>query len=333
MKVKLINYTDDALDLLLYTKFTRLSSENEDAMDIIKSWSHEKKMEELDYMLGTIESSWEFVTYIFSISEVSRAFTHQLVRTRGEEKTEVSYAQQSQRTVSMEGFGTVVPKEIKNNEDRLRVWEIGMHNINDLYQKLREMGVAPQDARGVLPTNVETQIIVKLDLRTISHMMEERLCTRTQGEYQEVAKLMRAEIIRVHPWAEKFMQCYCCKKGVCRFPNYHNCPIKGIIFDPRTGLRWMDSDEYDCKNPILLDRMKENSEDSKRPATIEEIKWAWNKMNSEGGFEAIPISMKDGRGVEVSKRVWVTNGSTDLCVEDPESFLIKNPSWWKGVSV
>lgn len=331
MKVKLINYTEDALDLLLYTKFTRLSSDNEDAMNIIKSWSDEKKYKELEYMLGTIESSWEFITYIFSISEVSRAFTHQLVRTRGEEKTEVSYAQQSQRAVSMEGFGNIVPKEIKNNEDRLKVWEVGMNNINELYQKLRRMGVAPQDARGVLPTNVETQIVVKLDLRTISHMMAERLCTRTQGEYQDVAKLMRDEILKVHPWAENFMQCYCCKVGVCRFPNYHNCPIKGIIFNPKTGLRWIDSDEYDCKTPIILDRMKSDPDD-KRPATISEIKWAWDKMNSEGGFEAIPASMKMDSS-DISVREWVTNGTSNLCVEDSDKFLSKNPTWWKGVTI
>lgn len=292
MNVKLINYTVDALDLLLYTKFTRLSTENEDAMDIIKSWSQEKKQKELDYMLGTIESSWEFITYIFSISDVSRAFTHQLVRTRGEEKTEVSYAQQSQRTVSMEGFGSIVPKEIKNNEDRLKVWEVGMHNINELYQKLREMGAAPQDSRGVLPTNVETQIIVKLDLRTISHMMTERLCTRTQGEYQDVAKLMREEILKVHPWTENFMQCYCCKVGICRFPNYHNCPIKGIMFNPETGVKWSDSSEYNCERPITLGRMKDDSDWAQRPATIEEIKWAWTQMNNQGGFEAIPDMQK-----------------------------------------
>ena len=42
--------------------------------------SDEQKEEELKYVFGTIGSSWEFVDYIFLITDVSRAFTHQAVR-------------------------------------------------------------------------------------------------------------------------------------------------------------------------------------------------------------------------------------------------------------
>ena len=88
MKVKLINYTDDAKNLLLFTKNTRLMNV-ENAYDAIKKWPDEKKQGELDYMLRTIKSSWEFVEYTFDIRDVTRAFTHQFVRTR-----QASYAQQ-----------------------------------------------------------------------------------------------------------------------------------------------------------------------------------------------------------------------------------------------
>ena len=107
MKVKLINYTSDAKNLLLFTKNTRLMNED-NAYDKIKEWSEDKKQAELDYMLNTIKSSWEFVDYVFDIREVTRGFTHQFVRTR-----QGSYAQQSQRTVDMQGFGYYVTEEIE----------------------------------------------------------------------------------------------------------------------------------------------------------------------------------------------------------------------------
>ena len=51
-KVKLVNYTSDAKNLLLFTKNTRLF-DHDDSFDEIKNWSDEKKQEELDYMLKT----------------------------------------------------------------------------------------------------------------------------------------------------------------------------------------------------------------------------------------------------------------------------------------
>lgn len=291
MKVELINYTQDARELLLLTKLTRLSNESgaKALLAEIKNWTDEKKNSELAYMLRTIESSWEFVIYTFAISGISRSFTHQLVRTRGEEKTDVSYAQQSQRTVPMSGFEYVRPKSIEVEPQRLEHWINSMQKINELYQEQLEMGTPVQDARDLLPNGVHTQIICKFDLRTLNHMMSERMCCRTQGPYQEVAKLMRKEILEVHPWVEDFLQCYCVDKGICRFPNFNECPIKGIVFNPDSRKRFMDSENYNATDPIIPERMRnDDSEDSQLPADRKEVKWAWNEMNNRGGFSAIP---------------------------------------------
>ena len=101
MEVRLINYTKDAVDTLLYTKSTRLELGKE-TENKIKAMSEEEKMAELDYMSKTVPSSWEFVDYIFEIRGVSRAFTHQFVRTRTG-----SYAQQTMRMLNMENFDFV----------------------------------------------------------------------------------------------------------------------------------------------------------------------------------------------------------------------------------
>jgi flavin-dependent thymidylate synthase len=172
---------------------------DDDAYSQIAEWPNEKKQEELDYMLQTIRSSWEFIDYTFNIRDVSRGFTHQFVRTR-----QASYAQQSQRTVDMSGFGYYTPPRIAENEVAKALYDKAMADINDSYQALREI-VPAEDARGVLPTNIHTNIVAKFNLRTLSEMAKSRLSPRAQGEYQEVFKLMVSEVVAVHPWAEPFL--------------------------------------------------------------------------------------------------------------------------------
>ena len=198
MKVKLVSYTSDAVNLLLFTKNTRLMNDD-DAYDKISQWDEDKKKAELDYMLNTIRSSWEFIDYVFDVRDVTRGFTHQFVRTR-----QASYAQQSQRTVDMFGFSYYVPERIENNPEALEAYDNAMTDISDAYQKLREF-VPAEDARGILPTNIHTNIVAKFNLRTLSEMAKSRLSPRAQGEYQQVFKLMVKEVVNVHPWAEPFL--------------------------------------------------------------------------------------------------------------------------------
>tara|TARA_R100001086_G_scaffold200458_1_gene116689 strand:+ start:1237 stop:1884 length:648 start_codon:yes stop_codon:yes gene_type:complete len=199
MKVKLINSTSDAVNLLLFTKNTRLMND-EDAYEKVSKWDDEKKQAELDYMLQTIRSSWEFIDYTFDIRDVSRGFTHQFVRTR-----QASYAQQSQRTVDMVGFTYYTPERIYKDETANVIYDDAMRMINEKYQELRSLGIPAEDARGVLPTNIHTNIVAKFNLRTLSEMAKSRLSPRAQGEYQNVFKLMVKEVVRVHPWADPFL--------------------------------------------------------------------------------------------------------------------------------
>ena len=199
MKIQLVNYTKDAKNLLLFTKNTRLMNE-EGAYEEIENWTEDKKQDELDYMLQTIKSSWEFIDYTFEIRDVTRAFTHQFVRTR-----QGSYAQQSQRTVDMSGFDYYTPPRIEADSEAKQEYDKIMKQINESYQLLRATGVPAEDARGVLPTNIYTNIVAKFSLRTLHEMAKSRLSPRAQGEYQEIFKAMVQCVIKVHPWAEPFL--------------------------------------------------------------------------------------------------------------------------------
>lgn len=212
MKVTLIDYQPDALELLIFTRATRLKVVKS-KQDIYK-WTEQQKLDELAKIKGTIKSSWEFVTYIFSIEGVSRNFTHQLVRTRTQ-----SYAQESLRAVDASENGVY---NLGLNES----YDDAVHTSLACYQEQIEQGVPIQDARGCLPTDILTNILVKTDLRTLHETALTRLCVRTAGEYQDVFKQMKAAVVDVHPWAESFINVACVQTGVCCFPRYIECPIQ-----------------------------------------------------------------------------------------------------------
>lgn len=272
MKVELISYTPDARELLLYTKQTRLQSECV-SLDDISQWPEDKKSAELDYMLKTIQSSWEFVDYVFSVTGVSRAFTHQFVRTRT-----ASYAQESQRAVDKADFGFVFPEEI-SDQHKVEMIEGTLSYIKSEYNFLADAH-SVQVARSVLPTNTETSIIGKFNLRTLSDMAKVRLCTRTQGEYQDVFRKMRAKVLDVHPWAEPFIRVYCAAVGVCCFPNYEECPIKPGIFNPENGGIHIDESDVSVQMGITQFGRSELMF-GKKPLTKEEIQERWESTRYE----------------------------------------------------
>lgn len=230
MKVSLISHTQDALDLLLFTKQTRLKM-SAGLIDEVKAWPEEKKQSELAYMLNTIKSSFEFVDYVFMIEGVTRAFTHQLVRHR----VGTAFAQQAQRVIDASGFDYMEPDAVCDcsNEQAHITYRNAMDQINESYGKLIDLGVNPQDARGVLPTNICTNIVFKANLRTLSGMCAERLCVRAQGEFQNVMRAIRDAVLEVHPWADKLLRVHCAQTSTCCFNNPNTkCPIKPFTLDP-----------------------------------------------------------------------------------------------------
>jgi flavin-dependent thymidylate synthase len=237
MKVSLLSYTPDALELLLFTKQTRLKM-SPGGLDAIKAWPVAEKIKQLEYMRNTIQSSWEFVDYVFIVEDVTRAFTHQIVRHRHN-----SYAQQAQRAVDMSGFEFVTPQSVRDFDDKFGgsnaqiVWDDAMAAIDYAYTKLVDVGIPAQDARGVLPTNICTNIVIKANLRSMHDMALKRLCVKAQGEAQDVFRAMRDAVIEVHPWADPFIRVHCATYGTCMFPTYpvDKCPAKPHVYDPNTG--------------------------------------------------------------------------------------------------
>lgn len=205
--VELIDYTGagakdparHAAEVLVFTKQTRLQM-TPTLMDEICGWEDDRILEELTYMANTIPSSWEFVEYKFLINNVTRGFTHQFVRTRTG-----SYAQQTMRVLNVEGWTYGTGPTIENSPALQEEYDEHMNQTAASYNWLIEMGAKIEDARGVLPTNIHTNIVAKFDLRSLADVARKRASSRTQGEYRDVLDMMLAEVQRVHPWTSMFI--------------------------------------------------------------------------------------------------------------------------------
>ena len=199
MKVTLINCTPNPVETLIFTKQTRLNM-GAARWDEVMALSYEEKMNEIAYMADSIPSSWEFVDFIFAIEGVSRGFTHQFVRTRTN-----SYAQQSMRVTDMGGFQFTTGPGIQESAGLRLEYSGAMQAISSMYNKLLEMGAPIEDARGILPTNIATNIVAKINLRTLSDMARSRTGGRTQSEYRDVMDEMINCVLDDHHWTGHFL--------------------------------------------------------------------------------------------------------------------------------
>jgi len=151
----------------------------------------------------------EHNVFVFYISGISRSCSHQLVR-----KRIASFSQQSQRYVSAENFGYVIPDSIEKSIFAGEYKEAVRQNL-DLYQKMIESGITKEDARYVLPNSTTTQLIVSMNAHSLVDFFVRRICTRSQWEIRKLAEKMLDEVKKVAPIIFKDLGAYCDFYGYC----------------------------------------------------------------------------------------------------------------------
>jgi len=171
-------------------------------------------------------SPLEQVWFEFAISGVSRAFSHQLVRHR----IGISFEQQSQRYVAFKGgeFPHTVPDTVRKAgfADKM---EQAFADLGRLYQEMLDAGVPAEDARFLIPNAAQTNFKITVNLQSLLHICDLRLCTRAQWEFRKVASLMRAEVNRPFPELARYLQPKCGERrmGYCdeKYEDWQRCPI------------------------------------------------------------------------------------------------------------
>ncbi|MHB8577164.1 MAG: FAD-dependent thymidylate synthase [Dehalococcoidia bacterium] len=171
-------------------------------------------------------SPLEQVWFEFTISGVSRAFSHQFVRHR----VGISFEQQSQRYVVYKKgrFPYTVPETVRAAGFGDRFEEL-MTEIGGFYEEMVSAGVPGEDARFALPNATNTNFKITINFAALLHVGDLRLCTRAQWEFRRVVSMMRAEVYRRFPELARQVQPKCGERrmGYCdeSLEAWQACPI------------------------------------------------------------------------------------------------------------
>ena len=120
----------------------------------------------------------------------NRGFTHELVRHRL-----CSYAQESTRycNYSKDKYGSEItfikPPNFDNwNNIAKSCWMNGMENAEMNYLEMIRVNCKPQEARGVLPIDVKTEIIITANLREWRHIFKLRTSSKAHPSMQQLMR-------------------------------------------------------------------------------------------------------------------------------------------------
>ena len=134
------------------------------------------------------ESVLEHVTWTFLISNISRAFTHQIVRHR----VGFAYSQLSQQYHDEEDARFVIPPHLESVPEAMEAWSKAVAATKEGYAAINrllrqsEFGSAEDldrkelnrairsAARSVLPNATETKIVITANARALRHLFEVR---------------------------------------------------------------------------------------------------------------------------------------------------------------
>lgn len=208
-------------------------------------------------------SPLEQVHFEFGISGVSRAFSHQFVRHR----VGISFEQQSQRYVTYKdgAFPFTTPKTVEKAGLGAEM-EALFDDVGRLYEKMVASGVPAEDARFLLPNATNTNFKITVNLASLLHICDLRLCTRAQWEFRRVAALMRAEVMRVAPDLGRYLQPKCgeLRMGYCDedYDAWAACPIgrkrphKQELFDLYNAYRRGELNDLDSQDFAIIEQQQ-----------------------------------------------------------------------------
>ena len=210
IKVVLVSHTPDPINAM-YTFIKSTWG------DLITNYDKIEVPEMLETVMHALTGksfagqTMELVQYTFAISNVSRACTHQLVRTR----VGAGYGQQGGRDNNWGDFDFRMPDTVHRNEKLRMHWETVVDAINEAYKAAVEAGVPFQDARFIAPIGIQTNIVETINLRALSALCAARTVNVMQWEINTVTRMMRDEVQKVHPYFAPVLRAMCEKVGRC----------------------------------------------------------------------------------------------------------------------
>lgn len=221
MKVSLIASTNEPLDSICTA--IAIMKEKEPVNYVFGLSITEKQNMVKEMLKSRLIGALEFATFEFILEDVTRAFTHQLVRHRT-----FHFAQQSMRFFNA-----------RTSEFRMPVVDIDkqarIHNTVEMirasYNILIEEGCPTEDARSILPTNICTKIMFGATFRGLLELAEVRMCRQTQGEFREAMICIKDLVSSRDEFLGSLLVEACQRSGKCEFKSVYDrpCPIEKTL--------------------------------------------------------------------------------------------------------
>jgi thymidylate synthase (FAD) len=217
MKVKLLRVTKEGINLVAEAARMSDASLTQSSEEIVGL------ITDNDY-----SSVLEHIYFTFDVSEISVALSRELLEHRI-----ASHTARSTRYMEENGFDYYVPKELerKGKEEEAGIYTEAMKNANEAYKKLRELGIAREQARYVLPLALHTHYVVTMNVRSLINFFLLRLCVRASPEIRELAMRMYKLCLEEYPEIFSRIWCRGFTLGVCPENEVRpdECPFKKLV--------------------------------------------------------------------------------------------------------
>ena len=156
---------------------------------------------------------------IFEFEGISRACADQMVR----HSIGTAKNMQSGRYVDLKDFEYHVPSKILKNEKALEIYKKHMEQTKENYKEICSILEADgfkgesvyECARGIAPMNHCVKLTMSFTVEALINFMNKRLCVCSQEEIQKVAKLMKAETLKLLPELNGKLVPACEASGYC----------------------------------------------------------------------------------------------------------------------
>lgn len=158
-----------------------------------------------EMLKGGLQTALESQVIVFAVSGVSRAETHQAVRSR-----RAAFHQQSMRA---HYYGEQpefrCPESVWVKPQARAAFMRAMYECHRAYELACREGVSYQDARYILPEGTTNFILHEYPVREFLNVYAYRACSMFQWEIVSVMRQMREILIAAHPWLEPYVKISC----------------------------------------------------------------------------------------------------------------------------
>jgi thymidylate synthase (FAD) len=159
-----------------------------------------------EMLRGGLQTALETQVVVFEVSGVSRACTHQLVRSR-----RAAFHQQSMRA-SFYGVQPEfrIPESVWNLPDDVRLlWTKALEMTHKAYEAACEHDNSYQDARYILPEGTTNYIMLEYPLREFINVYAYRGCSMFQWEIVTVMRIARDLLVDNYPFLQPYLLISC----------------------------------------------------------------------------------------------------------------------------